>query len=83
MGTRKKYTSKELDEMYSNFEKKFKDLEGLKEWVNKKAHSDSQAFMLTLIRFVENECVLKGYYEGLKEGMFTKEQLEQLRSTFQ
>ena len=82
MGARKSWFSKDLDEVYSKFEEKFKDIDGLKKWVKKDATPETQSFLITLIRFVENQCILKSYYEGMKDGMFTKKQLDELFKSF-
>ena len=82
MGARKGWSSKDLDEVYSKFEKKFKDLDGLKERARNDATPETQSFLITLIKFVENQCILKSYYEGMKDGMFTKQQLDELFQSF-
>ena len=82
MGAGKGWSSKDLDEVYSKFEEKFKDIDGLKKWLKKDATPETQSFLITLIRFVENQCILKSYYEGMKDGMFTKKQLDELFKSF-
>ena len=51
MGARKGWSSKDLDEVYSKFEKKFKDLDGLKEWARNDATPETQSFLITLIPY--------------------------------
>jgi len=74
------------EEALSRFKKKFNDVEGLMEWADKKAHSDTRMFLMVVISFIQEECYLKGYEEGMSEGLIegakAREFVEQLKKTF-
>jgi len=74
------------EEIHSRFKKKFKDVEGLMEWADKKAHSDTRLFLMSMISFIQDECYLKGYEEGLSEGLIdgakARKFVDDLKKTF-